>query len=232
MSKTLEFIASDILSSGYGLYEIVSKEIFPDHFVFELDRINGDRLRFRRRKLEQFIPQSEAQRLGIPIKHEIPIEKVLRIEFPKELGGKRALTKFLHRLNQFSEHDPTFSFLNSSLEREKNYNLNLHRKLHTTRLWKLTSKYGWDHRRPIANDEDFTEYFYLWRKLDFRRNQIILRDHIASELKEFINLQQFKFEDKPISVEFKLSPTIEDLNKAIGDWEKGDYDIDFIVSLL
>jgi hypothetical protein len=113
----------------------------------------------------------------------IPKDKILHIEFPRELGGRRKLKHIIRRLSSLSgETIPSFQM--KALENYENTGFDLNKYTSTKYLEKaqLTKSLGWNQRGALENN--ILEYYSMYRRLNFSLSQAIIREHILDRLNQ------------------------------------------------
>lgn len=184
----------------------------------------------KKKYLKQELPKKYALENGLKPVTIIPIEKVICFSFPEQLGGPKNILHFKQRLYRYYKEDPMFNVLDHKWSGTPYYNLGEHRRLYDQNIWTFTRKLEWPQRKNSSSDSNFTDYYYIRRVLLFKRNRIIFRDSILETLRDCF--QSFGTSKEPINITFNLSPSIEDLDKAIEGWERGDFDFKEIMVLL
>lgn len=177
-----------IFQDGVVLYEIVYKKdskgnmedfglvLMQPYYLFRLFR-----------NYYQFIPWWEAKRSQTRVRMiKIPKEKVLRINFPKSLGGKRKINKILKRLFELSkELIPKFQM--EALERNQSIGFDMEEfsRLKYLEVARMTKGLGWNQRQ--RSDNYITEYYSMMRYLRDKKAEVIVRDTIISKLNSALN---------------------------------------------
>lgn len=230
VEETIGNIAHQLYENGNAFYEVVKVEEFPGHFVYELELIQWEKYKIKKGNFIQQIPKEIAEQHQVKENFSIPLSKIIIFSWPMQLGGPKKFLAFKKKLRRFYEYDPYFSYIGSTLEGENTYDLNFHNKMHQMGVWKLIKQINWIQRKVISNDEFFTEFYYLNSLLHFRKNQIILRDYVLEKLRQgFESIAHYGHGAK---LNFELYPSVKDLDKAIESWHTGEYDLDFIKSVL
>ncbi len=118
--------------------------------------------------------------------YKIPKEKIVYIEFPKSLGGRRGLKKILSRLSILGkEIIPSFQM--DVMKDNKNIGFDLNKYLKEKYLEKaqLTKTLGWRQRK--IPDNEILEYYAMYRNLHYSLSQAIIREHILDAVNEALN---------------------------------------------
>lgn len=117
---------------------------------------------------------------------KIPCEKILRIDFPKEIGGKRNLIKTLKRLDRLGkEVIPQFHMDAMKKNMESGFDLAQYNTKKYLEIAQLTTFSGWNQRGSFSGN--ITEYYFMLRHVTEKRTLTILRDTILSKLNETFN---------------------------------------------
>jgi len=173
---------------GRAAYEIVYERDakgritsfeFMDICPLSLKRIFGSYFQI----IPWWIAKHSHVKVGIK---RIPNHKMLFIEFPKELGGRRTLKKILKRLSVLGrEIIPGFQM--EAMKTHQNIGFDIEEYTRTKYLEKaqLTKHLGW-HQRKIPDDE-ILEYYSLYRHLRFSLSQAIIREHILDLINKALN---------------------------------------------
>lgn len=117
---------------------------------------------------------------------KIPKEKVLRIEFPKELGGRRRINKILKRSWKLGQEIiPKFQM--DAVEKQENVGFDLkgYMEAKYLEIATLTKELGWNQRQLSTNH--ITEYYALLRLLRQKKAEAIVREIIFTKLNEVLN---------------------------------------------
>lgn len=135
----------------------------------------------------QVIPWSAAKhgnvKAGI---RRIPKEKILHIEFPKKLGGKRGLKKILRRLGKLSGTViPDFQMKAMEKNESSGFDLDRYTKTKYIEIAQITRKLGWHQRK--FRDNDILEYYSMHRNLMFTDSQATVREHIIDKVNTALN---------------------------------------------
>jgi hypothetical protein len=180
--------AQVLFQDGVVLYEIVYKKNATGH-IEDLGMVLLQPYYLFRlfRNYYQFIPWWEAKRSQTSVRIiRIPKEKVLRIDFPKSLGGKRKINKILKRLSDLSkELIPKFQM--EALERNKSIGFDMEEfsRLKYLEIAQMTKDLGWNQRQ--RSDNYITEYYSMTRYLREKKAEVIVRDTIISKLNSAFN---------------------------------------------
>jgi hypothetical protein len=218
--ETIEYIAQHLVNSGFLVLELVKYIDLKDREFHKLELINGKEIKLKKDTITQIIPDELALKFGTN-KIDIPVEKCFVIEFPKSLGGKEKYLQFLKEFRELAKLSPMLNISYNPSQRQANYNINEHQRLHDIELWKKTKFYSWHHRNGT---EKISGYYHLYRHLLFRKNKIKLRDYIVEELCKIIStLSEMVFLQK---VELKIEGLlkIEKVEEKLEEWKTGKLD--------
>ena len=135
----------------------------------------------------QIIPWWVAQKSHVRVQiAKIPIEKILRIDFPKELGGKRRLQKMLKRLWELSkEIIPKFQMDAMGQNSNIGFNFEDYKRGRYLEAASTTSRFGWNQGQTSTNY--ITEYYWFLRYIREVKAQTIIRDTVISRLNDFFS---------------------------------------------
>lgn len=186
-----EFIrttAHVLFSDGIVFYEIVYKKNETgevESFDFEL--LQPFYLFRFWNSYYQIVPWWEAKESRIRAQIiKIPVEKILRIDFPKQYGGKRKIHYLLKRLYYLSkELIPKFQMDAMGKNENIGFDLNEFSKVKYLEIAKLTKEFGWNQRQRSGNY--ITEYYSMERFLREKKLEATIRTHIIEKLNETLN---------------------------------------------
>lgn len=209
---------------GVAFYEIIAeknKEGETECFEFEPIR-SAHFFRFLN-NYYQFISWQEAKKYHVRVKIiKIPREKILRIDFPKQLGGRKKLIKIIKRLWKLSkEIVPKFQM--NAMENDKSIGFDMEKfsKLKFLEVAKMTRDFGWGQGQRSENY--LTEYYLIVRHLRTKKAEAIIRHKIISELNNVLNGSLLRLGVR-ISMDNVFTP--QDVEKQEGILRKGN--INFI----
>lgn len=227
--NSILFIARYLVDSGQVILEFTTKVDLNEELNYELVSVRGDEIKVEGEKVIQVItPKPDLQLFNTEIK-EIPRDKCYLIEFPESLGGASTLLDFVKKVGEMGEEFNNIGFFNNPLNNTKGYDWQEHHNAYETTFWRYTKTYHW-HHRSLSRDK-LSSYYDIYRRLMFRKNQLILRDHIIKELCLIITDIALKFEKR---VELKIEGllTISDIDLALEIWKKGTPSPDYITKVL
>ena len=135
----------------------------------------------------QFISWSEARVSHSKVQIiKIPKEKILRITFPKQLGGKRRINKILKRSWELGQEIiPKFQM--DAMEKQENVGFDPkgYSEAKYLEIAILTKELGWN-QRQLSTDH-ITEYYALLRLLRQKKAEALVRETIFQKLNEALN---------------------------------------------
>lgn len=180
--------ANVLFSDGVAYYEIVyQKNETGEIESFGLELLQPFYLFRLLKNYYQIIPWWEAKESRIRAQViKIPADKILRIDFPKQYGGKRRLLSLLKRLYQLSkELIPKFQMDAMGKNENIGFDLDEFSRAKYLEVAKLTKKFGWNQRQ--RSDKYITEYYMMLRFLREKKLEAFLREHIIGELNKALN---------------------------------------------
>jgi hypothetical protein len=197
---------------GEVLLEILMDE---DGSPVELDPLPPGRVARTPRAYLQLVPKPDRQHVGKAYAR-IPKENVWRLGLPKELGSGRQHRRLLRRLEALSEPMPRFALESLDMGRASAYDFSAHRRACDRLMERATKRWGSvpSLQRPV---EGSTEYFFIARRLAFRRAQALLREHVTSELNSF--LARLGLDDRVV---VSGIPTASEIDATLEGLQRGD----------
>ena len=177
-----------LFSDGVVFYEIIyEKNKDGEVESFELEFIRSRYFFHFLSSYYQFIPWSEAKKSHVKVQIiKIPKEKILKISFPKKLGGEKKLRRVIKRLWQLSkELVPKFQM--EAMENNKSIGFDGEEfsKTKYLEIAKLTKNFGWSQGQRLENN--ITEYYLIARHLRAKKAEASVREEIISKLNEALN---------------------------------------------
>lgn len=180
--------AHSLFIDGVVFYEIVyQRNSSGDIENFSLEHIPPFYLFRLGKNYYQFVLWHEAKESRIRVQIvKIPAEKVLRIDFPKEYGGKGGLFNMLKRMWKLSkEIMPKFHMQAMNKNEDIGFNLKEYTKTKYLEIAKITKEFGWNQRQ--RSDNYITEYYSMLRFLREKKLEAVIRGLIISKLNEVLN---------------------------------------------
>lgn len=177
-----------LLQDGVAFYEIVVKRNDSGEIEkFELELIQPFYLYKFFGNYYQFVPWSEAKQMHTRVRIiKIPAERIMRINLPKYLGGKKKIRKILKRLWQLSrEFIPKFHMDAMGKNEDIGFDMIKFNREKYTEIAQLTADFGWNQRQ--RSDNYITEYYSLLRYLRSKKVEAVLREEIISHLNNTLN---------------------------------------------
>jgi hypothetical protein len=174
-----------LFSDGVAFYEIVYKK----NEAGEIESFNFELLQpfylFRFWKhYYQVVPWWEAKESRIRAQIvKIPTEKILRIDFPKQFGGKKKIYSVLKRLWKLSRVlIPEFQMEAVGKNENIGFDLNEFCRAKYLEIAKLTKGFGWNQRQ--LSGDNITEYYSMLRLLREKKLEATVRQNVIAELNE------------------------------------------------
>jgi hypothetical protein len=177
-----------LFSDGVVFYEILYKKNKAGEIEsFELELLQPFYLFRFWKNYYQIVPWWEAKESRIRAQIiKIPAEKILRIDFPKQYGGKRKIINVLKRLWQLSkELIPKFQMDAMGENLNIGFDLKEFSKIKYLEVAEITKRIGWNQRQ--RSDDYITEYYSMLRFLREKKLVVTIRNKIISKLNETLN---------------------------------------------
>lgn len=135
----------------------------------------------------QIIPWGTAKRSHVKVSLiRIPKNKMLYLEFPKELGGKRGLRRILRRLANLSRQIiPNFQMEAMKENKDLGFDFGMYAKGKYLEKARLTRYLGWNQRK--IPDNEILEYYSMCRYLKQKMSQAIVREKIIDVINQTLN---------------------------------------------
>lgn len=180
--------AQVLFSDGVVLYEIVYQQKDSGEIEnFDLELLQPFYLCRFLSNYYQFVPWWKAKESNIKVQViKIPAEKILRIDFPKQFGGRKKIQRVLRRLWQLSkELIPKFQMDAIGENKQIGFDLNEFSRTKYLEIAELTKYIGWNQRQ--RSDDYITEYYSMLRSLRKKKLEAIIRNEIISKLNDALN---------------------------------------------
>lgn len=227
LSEFIRSTVQTICSMGSVFYEIVyQKDDTGKIKSFELEFLEPSYLFKFGKNYYQFIHWWEAKESWIKVQIiKIPNEKILRIDFPKNFGGKNKIKNLMQRFKKLDKDIVVPYFQIQAMEKNQNiwfeYDEFIKNKyLEIAILTKLT---GWNQREYSTNH--ITEYYSMIRLLRQRKLEATLRQEIISKLNETLNWPILNLETKIIIDNLFTVQDVEEQEKLLEKWDIAFADI-------
>lgn len=209
-----------LFSDGVAFYEIIYKKNDSgviESFGFEL--LQPFYLFHFWKNYYQVVPWWEAKESHIRSQIiKIPAEKIIRIDFPKQYGGKRKIYYLLKRLYQLSkELIPKFQMDAMGKNENIGFDLNEFSRTKYLEIAKHSKEFGWNQRQ--RSDNYITEYYSMGRFLRGKKLEATIRTHIIEKLNETLNREPLNLNAK-IVMENLFS--VEDVERQENFLKEGD----------
>lgn len=180
--------AQTLFQDGVAMYEIVYKKNDTgeiESFRFELMQPFG-LFRFFG-NYYQFISWREAKASHTKVQIiKIPKDKILRIDFPKQLGGRRKINTILKRAWEIGQEIiPDFQMKALEKQQDVGFDSNVYTQTKYLEIAIITKELGWNQRQLSTNH--ITEYYGLLRLLRQKKAEAMVRELIFAKLNETLN---------------------------------------------
>lgn len=180
--------AQMLYHDGVAFYEIIAdRNEEGDIESFEFESIRYSYFFHLFSSYYQIIPWGEAKKAHTRVQIvKIPEEKILRIDFPKKLGGGRKLMKVVKRLWKLSEEIiPKFQMEAMEKDRSIGFDMEKFSEAKYLEIAKLTRDFGWGQRQRSENR--LSKYYIISRHLKAKKAEAIIRGEIISGLNSALN---------------------------------------------
>lgn len=221
--------ALKIAAFGEAIYEIVY--FFDEEgkiINFELVPIPPMTVTYQKGKFYQYIPEVVADKLNITQYIELPTENLAIFRLSKDLDEKLENTR-KKLINVSNLPSPVAMALkNIDSNNSNSYDFERHANTEKLVLAEAGTSIGWNVRFSL--DEEITEYYLLYRSLEFEKFIIEFRNNILQILNEIIGDigKKMDFNSKII---IEGLPSIENINDLKTQLEKGEKSFKDIVNL-
>ena len=209
-----------LFQDGVVIYEIIYKKNESgqiESYNFELIEPFGLFKFFN--NYYQFISWSDAKISHTKVQIiKIPKGKILRIDFPKELGGKRKINKILRRSWELGQ-EIIPQFQTDAMEKQENtgFDFKEYSEIKYLEIATLTKELGWNQRQLSTNH--ITEYYALLRLLRQKKVEALIRETIFIKLNQTLNESTLNFGSN-VSMENLF--TVTDIEERITRLKKGN----------
>lgn len=180
--------AHSLFIDGVVFYEIICQRNQAGEIEnFSLEHIPPFRFFRVFNHYYQFVLWGDAKEPRIRVQiARIPAKNIVRIDFPKEYGGKRSLFSALKRMWQLSkEITPEFYMQAMSKNEDVGFNFETYTKAKYLEIAKVTKQFGWNQRQRSENN--ITEYYSMLRFLKEKKLEAAIRQLIIFKLNEVLN---------------------------------------------
>jgi len=180
--------AHSLFIDGVVFYEIVYQRNQSGEIEsFSLEHIPPFRFFRFLNHYYQLVLWDDARKSRIRVQiAKIPAENIIRIDFPKEYGGRHGLFKALKRMWQLSkEITPKFYMQAMSKNENIGFDFKEYTRAKYLEIAKVTKQFGWNQRQRSENN--ITEYYSMLRFLREKKLEVIIRDLIISKLNNALN---------------------------------------------
>ena len=174
LSDAINMMATTIASNGRAVYEIMWDE---DNRTYQLYPFTHFCLYRTFGRYIQLIPTADREQWG---KRCVIVRSkdVWEVCLPGKLGGRRRYRRTLKRLNRSKSGIPTFW-------QSVNFDFQRHTQEQALYYAKITAPWGWNQRD--YSGEKWTEIYQLYRGLQFKWAQALVREHALKELNRLLS---------------------------------------------
>ena len=209
-----------LFKTGVAMYEVVYEKDYTGNITnFSFEHLDPVYIFHFFGNYYQVVPWWVAKKNHIRAQIiKIPANKILHIEFSRELGGKRKLRNIFKRLYKLKK-EPIPNFQKEAIEKNENigFNLDEFKKTQYLEIAKLTANLGWNQRQ--TSEKYITEYYWFLRELKKMQAQAIVRKEILKKLNDFLNGPILNF---GITLAIQNLPTKETIQEQEELMSKGD----------
>lgn len=212
--------AQILFQDGVAIYEIIYKKNDAgqiESFRFELMQPFGLFKIFG--NYYQFISWQEAKASHIKVQIiKIPKEKILRIDFPKQLGGRRGINKILKRAWEIGQEIiPDFQMQALEKQEDTGFDSSVYTQAKYLETAIITKNLGWNQRQFSTNH--ITEYYGLLRLLRQKKAEAMVRELIFAKLNETLNGPCLNF---GVQVSMDNLFTVSDIEARVKKLQEGN----------
>ena len=217
--------AKQLFMHGVVLYEIGYKKDKDNQIKwFGLKPIPTFRIFKLFNNYYQFVLWDDAKQLRAKVQiRKIPAQNVLRIDFPKEYGGKKRLTRCLKRIEDLDK-EVIPKFFIEDLNYSTKFNQKEYYRTKFLEKMRTTKQFGW---YSLDSYEYTTEYYSISLFLRKKKTEAVIRNLIISKLNQILNKKPL---DLGIRVEMKNLFTLEDVEKKQKELESGNTNFTDIIN--
>lgn len=209
-SEFMQGVSQNLFYYGQSLYEMsVEKNLSGEYTSIEFTNLMPLNIKKFFGFYVQYTFPGIAKKLNRNPKLTVVLSsKVFRLQFPKELGGKRNLFKILKRMKKlYKEIFPKFH-IDDSLENKMEFDSTKFFNSREREIAILVKEFGWDQRESLSGKSKGTEYFTIARALKFEEAMAIMRASVLTQLNNFLK-SELKIENELM---LEGLPTVEKIN--------------------
>lgn len=225
--NTIKYIAGCILHDGHIVFEFVKQKDINGNEFFTLIRFIDSEIKYDRDYIIQNIPNESSDDNITSKQIKIPLSKCFIIKFPDILGGEKKYLKFIQEFKNIGSQSPIMMHARNSFPNDIGYDVMEHQKLHDLELRKISLPFNWHHRASYSGKDLFSGHYNFYKRLNFRKSQIILRDYIINELKSIISEWSDRIGEKT-ELNIDGLPQLSEVERKIKEWQTGELVIDRI----
>lgn len=205
----IENIWYEVISEGYCVLERVKDFDNGEEVLLIINEIND----IGKKNILQKYYSLEGGKKYV----KIPLNKCYFLKFPEEICNYKQYRKILSEIKNIDKKDPMFSVLNpTGLKNIKGYDYIEHKKKLNEILFSITKDISWDFRSRFSSE--FSDYYIMRRNLLFKKNKLILFNHVTNFVKGIV---EKSFQE--LEVNFKFHKSILDIDNQVQRLENGNY---------
>ena len=220
---TIESTSNHIVNNGHCIFEkIYKKSKRENKRLVSLRPISGKTLISRK-----YVTQIFTNEDNKIIKLKIPITKCYIVEFPIIICSEKKYLNTLKRIKGIDKRNPLKSIFDTNFDSKSSYDVWEHRRVLDLKLWEITKDISWHHRSQYSNKEMFSNYFLSLVDMEFKRNKILLLEHILKFIESIIN---DLFKNIEVNISYQKNHT--DIEKEIEDFKRGNFNQDRYIKII
>jgi hypothetical protein len=215
----LKTVASHLTQKGYVVFEFIEITDINDVVSYSLEPVLSLGYKSNSENVIQVLNPEIANKLNYS-EVSIPKDKCYIIEFPEALGGRKMYTEFLEDFENIESKSPYMNYFQNPLMNQQGYDVTAHQRINDIEFWKKSNQFGWHHRG--GHDKFISPYYSIYRNLQFRKSQIILRDFIIDELKKIVISLSEKLIQQKIEIKIDGLVSLGMIDEKLEKWKKGE----------
>ncbi len=224
---TIKYIAECILHDGHIVFEFVKQKDIEGNEFFTLIRFKDSEIKYDKGYVIQNNSNDSLENNSTINQIKIPLSKCFIISFPDLLGGEKKYLKFIKKFQSIGSQSPMMIHAHNSFPNDIGYELMEHQRLHDLELRKISLPFNWHHRANFSNKDLFSGYYNFYKRISFRKSQIILRDYIINEFKFIISEWSERIGEKS-ELNIDGLTQLSEVDRKIKEWQTGELIIDKI----
>lgn len=225
-SRFVSDASQNLFFYGVSLYEVsVERDESGNYTSIDLNNLMPLNIKKISKFYIQYLLPSIARKMSTnPRLIVIPSSKILRVQFPQDLGGRRRLRKILRRLEDLHrEIFPKFHL--EDLENKIDFDSKGFSDAREKEAAILVRKFGWDQRESLSGKTKGTEYFTIARALKFEEAMAAIRASILQQLNNFLR-DELKVDNQLV---LEGLPTVESVKSFEDKLWAGDINVENFV---